>query len=174
MKLSTKDVIYIGLLSAICIVATFILFPLPTGGMTHLGSAALFTIAAAFGGMYAGLAGAIGSGIFDLISGHTSYTLFSIIIKGLAGMAVGVLTVGMYPSAQNYPIVSRSKILLATIVGAIITAIGYFIAWAIVLDSIAVAATRLPATFITSGVGIIVALLLAPAIQKIAKHVFKK
>lgn len=62
MNLSIRDVIYVGVLSALCAIATTILIPLPTGGMVHLGSAALFTISALFGGIYGGLAGAIGSG----------------------------------------------------------------------------------------------------------------
>ena len=87
---TTKDIIYIGLLSALCIVFTTIKVPLPTGAMVHLGTAALFSMASVFGGFYAGLAGAIGSGIFDLIMGHSQYTLFSIVIKGLAGVIVVV------------------------------------------------------------------------------------
>ena len=98
------------------------------------------------GGFYAGLAGAIGSGIFDLIMGHSQYTLFSIVIKGLAGVIVGVLTVGWRPSIPARSI-STPRILLAMLVGAIWTAAGYFVAWWVVLDSYIAAVTRLPASF---------------------------
>lgn len=76
MNLSVRDIVYIGVLSALCAIATSILIPLPNGGMVHLGSAALFTIGALFGGMYGALAGAIGSALFDLVMGHSAYTLF--------------------------------------------------------------------------------------------------
>jgi len=165
---TTKDIIYIGLLSALCIVFTTIKVPLPTGAMVHLGSAALFSIASVFGGFYAGLAGAIGSGIFDLIMGHSQYTLFSIVIKGLAGVIVGVLTVGWRPTIPARSI-STPRILLAMLVGAIWTAAGYFVAWWVVLDSYIAAVTRLPASFLTSGIGILVALLLIPILRRIPR-----
>ena len=76
---TSKDLIYIGLLSDLCIVFKTIKVPLPTGAMVHLGSAALFSMASVFGGFYAGLAGAIGSGIFDIIMGHSQYTVFSMV-----------------------------------------------------------------------------------------------
>ena len=167
-KSTTKDIIYIGLLSALCIVFTTIKVPLPTGAIVHLGSAALFSIASVFGGFYAGLAGAIGSGIFDLIMGHSQYTVFSIIIKGLAGVIVGLLTVGWRPSVLARSI-SIPRILLAMLVGAIWTAAGYFVAWWVVLDSYIAAVTRLPASFLTSGIGILVALLLIPILRRIPR-----
>lgn len=165
---TTKDIIYIGLLSALCIVFTTIKVPLPTGAMVHLGSAALFSMASVFGGFYAGLAGAIGSGIFDLIMGHSQYTAFSIVIKGLAGVIVGLLTVGWRPAAPVRS-VSTLRLLFAMIVGAIWTAAGYFVAWWIVLDSYIAALTRLPASFLTSGIGILVALLLIPILRRIPR-----
>lgn len=174
MKLETKDLVYIGVLTAICIVTTMLLMPLPTGGMFHLGSAALFTIGAVYGGLYAGLAGAIGSGIFDIVTGHTSYTIFSIIIKGLAGVTMGILTVGFSPITKQTPGTPLSRIFLAAIAASIVNAVGYFIAWGVVLNSWTVALTRLPATFITSGIGIGVTLLLAPQLQRLAKNILKK
>ena len=165
-KSTTKDIIYIGLLSALCIVFTTIKVPLPTGAMVHLGTAALFSMASVFGGFYAGLAGAIGSGIFDLIMGHSQYTVFSIVIKGLAGVIVGILTVGWRHSLPARSI-STLRILLAMLVGAVWTAAGYFVAWLVVLDSYIAAITRLPASFLTSGIGILVALLLIPILRRI-------
>ena len=166
MNSSVKDIIYIGLLSALCFVFTTLKVPLPTGAMVHLGSAALFSIASVFGGFYAGLAGAIGSGIFDLIAGHFQYTAFSIVIKGLTGVIIGLLTVGWRPSIPAR-FVSTPRILLAMLVGAIWTAAGYFVAWWVVLNSYTVAASNLPASFLTSGIGILVALLLIPILRRI-------
>ena len=40
--------------------------------MVHLGTAFLYTIAIIFGGVYAGLAGAIGSAFFDMMMGFSS------------------------------------------------------------------------------------------------------
>ena len=109
MKLTAKDIIYIGLLSALCAIATVINIPIPGGAMVHLGSAALFTSSILFGGLYGGLAGAIGSGLFDLVMGHSAYTVFSIIIKGLAGLIIGLIATGYRPPTVGIPIASTKK-----------------------------------------------------------------
>lgn len=166
MKLHTKDLIFIALSIALCIISTTILIPLPTGGMVHLGSAALFLIASIFGGLYGALTGAIASGLFDFLMGHMSYTLFSVIIKGLAGLVVGLMTVGFWPPKNNQGYPSLARLLIAMIVGALVTAFGYFIAWYFVLGSLAAATAALPSSFLTSGVGIIIAILLVPQLQK--------
>lgn len=165
MKFTTRDCVCIGAIAAICIVATTILIPLPTGGMVHLGSGALFTLSVLFGGFYGGIGAAIGSGLFDIVMGHMQYTLFSIFIKGIAGILVGTMATSFYAPTNRTPYPSFSKLLIALIVGAIWTAIGYFFAWWYVLGSATVAFTRLPASFLTSGVGIVIALLLIPRLQ---------
>lgn len=173
MKFTTKDLIYIGLLSAICAIATTVLIPLPGGAMVHLGSAALFTSSVIFGGIYGGLAGAIGSGLFDLVMGHSAYTVFSIVIKGLAGLIVGALTVGLKPPAIDAPFITWKKLLAATLVGAVWTALGYFVAWGVVLNSFTAAFANLPASFLTSSIGILVALLLVPKLQHMLRRFMK-
>lgn len=171
MNLSVRDIVYIGVLSALCAIATSILIPLPNGAMVHLGSAALFTIAALFGGMYGALAGAIGSALFDLVMGHSAYTLFSIVIKGLAGLFVGLILVGMRPRPFYQLTYSLGKLILALIIGSVWTAFGYCIAWAYVLNSMTAATIRLPASFLTSGVGCVITLFLVRAIlRQFKKH----
>lgn len=169
MKFSIRDIVYIGMLSAIMVLATFIFVPLPAGAMAHLGSAALFTISALFGGVYGGVSAALGSAIFDMLSGNYVYTLYSIVIKGLCGLLVGGMVVGLWPNAQKARQASLGKIFIAIILGAIWTAAGYFVAWANVLNSYDMAIVRLPASFITSGVGLLVAMLLIPALRNIRK-----
>lgn len=172
MNLTIKDIVYIGVMSAICGIATTILVPLPTGGMVHLGSAALFTLSILFGGLYGGLGGAIGSGLFDILMGHTQYTLFSIVIKGGAGFIIGYLASSIKPPL-NIKCPNFLRMVLALLIGAIWTAFGYFIAWWYVLGSITVATTRLPASFITSGVGAIITLLIVPRLYNLAQKVLK-
>ena len=64
--LTVRDIIFIGLLSAMCVLATTIKVPFGTGAMVHLGTAMLYTIGIVFGGVYAGFAGAIGSPLEEL------------------------------------------------------------------------------------------------------------
>ncbi|MBS4913536.1 MAG: ECF transporter S component [Veillonella sp.] len=169
MKFSIRDIVYIGMLSAIMVLATFIFVPLPAGAMAHLGSAALFTISSLFGGVYGGLSAALGSAIFDMLSGNYVYTVYSIIIKGLCGLMVGYMVIGLWPNRQKLREVSMGRVFMAIIVGAIWTAAGYFVAWANVLNSYDMAIVRLPASFITSGVGLLIAMFLIPALRNIRK-----
>ena len=98
--------------------------------------------------------------------GHTQYIVFSFFIKGIAGLIVGGMTAGYLPPSINKPTSSFGRILVALIIGAIWTAFGYFIAWWVVLESAAVAASKIQYSLITSAAGIIVAIVLTPKLQK--------
>ena len=167
MKLKTRDIVYIGFIAALCAVATTIRIEIPGGAMVHLGSAALFTTSILFGGLYGGLGAAIGSALFDLFGGHTQYIVFSFFIKGIAGLIVGGMTAGYLPP-------SFTRILIALIIGTIWTAFGYFLAWWFVLESAAVAASKIQYSLITSAAGIVVAIILTPKLQKVVRRLFTK
>ena len=161
--LSSRDVVFIGVLSAMCVLATPIKVPFGTGAMVHLGTAMLYTTGLVFGGMYAGLAGAIGSAFFDLLMGFSPYTLWSFIIKGMAGLLVGWLAKGLWPEAKARGgwLVS----LAACLVAAAWTLAGYFVAWWSVTGSKAIAIGNIPSSLMTSAAGMLVALLLAPRLR---------
>lgn len=163
---SIKDMIYIGMLAAMCVIATSLKIPLPTGSMVHLGTAFIFTSAIVFGGVYAGLAAAVGSALFDLMMGFSPYTLWSFIIKGGAGFIAGIIAKGLWPDAQagnERPGLWRAA--AGCIVAAGWTLAGYMIAWRIVTGSLIVAVNNIPASLMTSGIGMVVALLLSPKVR---------
>ena len=64
--------------------------------------------------------------------------------------------------------------LIALIVGTIWTAFGYFLAWWFVLESAAVAASKIQYSLITSAAGIVVAIILTPKLQKVVRRLFTK
>ena len=161
MKLKTRDIVYIGFIAALCAVATTIRIEIPGGAMVHLGSAALFTSSILFGGLYGGLGAAIGSALFDLF-------------KGIAGLIVGGMTAGYLPPSITKPTASFTRILIALIIGTIWTAFGYFLAWWFVLESAAVAASKIQYSLITSAAGIVVAIILTPKLQSVVRRLFTK
>ena len=167
MKLKTRDIVYIGFIAALCAVATTIRIEIPGGAMVHLGSAALFTTSILLGA-------AIGSALFDLFGGHTQYIVFSFFIKGIAGLIVGSMTAGYLPPSITKPNASFMRILVALIIGTIWTAFGYFLAWWFVLESAAVAASKIQYSLITSAAGIVVAIVLTPKLQKVVRRLFTK
>ncbi|MCE5284556.1 MAG: ECF transporter S component [Pelosinus sp.] len=169
-RLSTKDIILIGMLAALCAIATTLKVPLPTGAMVHLGTAAIFIIGIAFGGVYAGISGAIGSAFFDLLMGFSPYTAWSFVIKGVAGLIVGIIAKGLWPEGGYSGSGWLGKALFGCVLAAAWTLGGYILAWWQVLGSLAVALGNIPASLLTSGVGMIVALLLSPKIRQIVNR----
>lgn len=101
--------------------------------------------------------------------GHSAYTLFSIVIKGISGLVVGYMIVGFRPNPLKAREATFARLLSAMLVGAVWTALGYLVAWAYVLDSFMVAVGNLPASFLTSGIGIVVALFLVKGLRNIIR-----
>lgn len=149
---SIKDLVATAMLIALVVLSTFIKIPLG-GAMVHLGSAAIFIAGILFGSKKAATAGALGSFIFDLLIGQGAYTLWSLIIKGLAGYATG--KIAWTGGARGK---SLFKNILAVVIASVVTLVGYEIAWAVVSGSIEFAIANIPASLITSGVGAAVAL----------------
>ncbi len=174
---STKDIVIIGMLAAVCTVATYIKVPAGNGAMVHLGSAALFTSALLFGGTKAGLGGAIGSAMFDIIGGFSPYTLWSFIIKGLAGLLIGLianskfsrkliakLTEGKAQSIQLF--IEAAWYFAAVLAGAVWTLVGYLGAWTVVIGSFEAAMGNAIFSILTSAAGIIVSIPLTLLLKK--------
>ncbi|MFZ5353683.1 MAG: ECF transporter S component [Bacillota bacterium] len=157
---SIKDIVMIGMMAAILIIATTIKIPYGNGAMVHLGTAALFTIAIVFGGKYAGLSGAIGTALFDMVMGFSPYTLWSFFIKGIAGFIVGIIAHS--GEAKGNKIVRN---VLACFAGAAWTLFGYIVAWTVVIGKLEAAVLNIPSSLITSGVGFVIAIPLSAALR---------
>lgn len=165
-----KDTVMIGVLAGMCAIATSIKIPLGVGAMVHLGTAFMFTVAIVFGGIYAGLSAAIGSAFFDLLMGFSPYTPWSFFIKGIAGLLVGVIAHGLWPQTTPTGPGKTGHWLLRAIIGCLVAAswtlCGYIFAWWQVTGSLTVAFANIPASLLTSSVGMLVAIFLAPRLQK--------
>jgi len=81
----TFNLILTSMLIALVFVATLLLnIKLPitaNGGLVHLGTAMLFIVSILFGPKKGAIAGAIGMGLFDLISGWTLWAPFTMDYK---------------------------------------------------------------------------------------------
>lgn len=173
-KLNVRDIIFIGVLSSMCTIATTIKIPFGVGAMVHLGSAFLYTAGIIFGGVYAGLAGAIGSGLYDLLMGFSPYTVWSFVIKGIAGFIVGTVAKGVWPEMTvNFYTPGRQRLaraFFACILAALWTLCGYILAWWYVTGSLATAVANIPSSLMTSGAGLAVAMVLGPKLRKVLKR----
>jgi uncharacterized membrane protein len=173
-KFTTRDLIAVGVLAALCTIATFLKIPLGTGSMVHLGSGAIFSIGIVFGGVYAGMAGGIGSALFDLLLGFSPYTIWSFVIKGIAGLIVGTVAKGLWPeTTAKEATISNTTLFVKAALGCVLAAAwtlgGYMLAWWKINDSLTIAIANIPASLLTSGVGFLIAMLIAPKLRKVIK-----
>ena len=167
-KFGLRDMVSVGVLAAMCTIATSIKVPFGVGAMVHLGTGFVFTTGIVFGGLYAGLAGAIGSAFYDLLMGFSPYTIWSFIIKGMAGLIVGVIAKGFWPETQTGQSVATHWMLrglIGCIAAAIWTLGGYLVAWSQVTGSWTVAVSNIPSSLMTSTAGLLVAVVLAPKLR---------
>ncbi len=161
MNKNTRYIIYVGMFSALCTVATFIKVPFGNGAMVHLGSAMIFTLAILFGGKYAGPAGAIGCALFDLLLGFSPYTLWSFFIKGVAGFLAGSIA---HSKGNNGNKLSLN--IVALLVASLWTLVGYIGAWTIVIGSFEAALLNIPSSLMSSSMGMIIAIPLSIMLRK--------
>ena len=89
------------------------------GGLIHLGNVPLFIGAILFGKKTGAIAGGVGMGLFDLLSGWTAWAPFTLVIVGLMGFAVGAITEKRKGFGWN---------VLAIAVACVIKVVGYYIA----------------------------------------------
>lgn len=115
-----------ALFVAIITIATFIHIPAPitNGGYIHLGDTFVYLSACFLPLPYAMLAGALGGGLADGLSGAVLWIVPSIIIKA-------ALTASL--SSAGNKLITRHN-LLALIPGAIITVGGYYLAEVIIFN----------------------------------------
>ncbi len=160
-RFTVRDIVFIGILSALCTIATTIKIPYGNGAMVHLGSAAIYTTAIIFGRTYGGFAGAFGAAIFDVLMGFSPYTVWSFFIKGFAGFTVGSIAHSGGADGK-----SLTRNLLAVLAGAAWTLLGYIGAWTAVIGNFQAALLNIPSSLITSTVGIIIAIPLSATLGK--------
>lgn len=145
-----KKLVLNSLMIALVFLATYftrIPTPLP-GGYFNLGDSVIM-LAAVFLGPIGGIAaGAAGSCLADLAAGAFLFAPVTFVVKGVEGLAVGLLAAG-YRKAQGRARTvgsgkvislrnsaqSRLALLLAVVVGAAVMVAGYFLAEAFLLGA---------------------------------------
>ena len=81
-----------ALFSALCFIGVLIRIPLPTGAFVHLGNMICILASLLIGGIYGGVAGSLGMGLFDLTHGYLGAGLLrTFIIKFLMVFIAGLV-----------------------------------------------------------------------------------
>ncbi|MCD8134406.1 MAG: ECF transporter S component [Clostridiales bacterium] len=132
------------------------------GGLIHLGNIPLFIGAILFGRKTGFLAGGIGMGLFDLLSGWTIWAPCTFITVGLMGFVVGRIA-ERHRSFRWYT--------LAIALACAIKIVGYFIADVIIYHSAIVALNSIPGNLIQVGVAAVIVLAVITRLEIAARKV---
>lgn len=161
----TFDLILTGMSIALVFVATLLLnIKLPitaNGGLVHLGTAMLFVISIVFGPKKGMIAGAIGMGLFDLVSGWTLWAPISFLARGLQGYLVGKIA---WSNGRNGNSVGFN--IFAAIVSVPFMLAIYYVGEALIFGNFIVPAASIPGNLVQNAVGLIVAIPVAIALKK--------
>ncbi|MFX1408866.1 MAG: ECF transporter S component [Promethearchaeota archaeon] len=151
----------IGIFAALTFVFTMIIrIPVPaTTGYINIGDFGVMVSGLYFGPIIGGLSGGIGSAIADII-GFPQFTIPTLIIKGLEGFIVGIIS---NPKKKVKRIDLRD--ILAVIIGGIIMVAGYFIV-ELPLYGIGAALFEVPGNLFQFGFGAIASLALIVVTRK--------
>ena len=133
----------------------------PQGGLIHLGNVPLFIFAILFGKKTGAIAGGVGMGLFDLLSGWTAWAPFTLIIVGIMGFVMGWMT----EHKKTYP-----RIILAMIIVSAIKIVGYYLAEVILYGNWMAPITSVPGNLVQMGVGSVIVLVVIGPILKITRR----
>lgn len=132
------------------------------GGLIHLGNVPLFLMAMLFGRKTGMLAGGIGMGLFDLLSGWTAWAPFTFVIVGIMGYVVG--TVSEKHTEYAWKIVSL-------VLALIIKIVGYYIAEGIIYGNWIAPAASIPGNVVQIAVAAVVVLIVVRPMEIAVKRV---
>jgi len=148
---NTKNLVLNGLMIAFVCVATMVIqIPIPgTSGYINVGDSIIFISSVVLGPIPGMLAGGIGSAFADILSGYTHWAPFTLVIKGLEGLVVGLI----YRSIKT-----KGSMAVAMIVGTIVMVGGYLIGGYVLKGSWIIAFGSVPANSIQGIISTVIAL----------------
>lgn len=164
MKTTTKRIVMTALLAALVCVATMsIRIPTPsTGGYIHPGDALVILSGVILGPVYGFLAAGIGSAFADLLGGYFIYVPITLFIKGFIALFTGLVYQKMQKSAATRYI----AVTIGGIIDVIFVAFGYFFCESF-MYGVAGAAASIPANLIQGLGGMLISMVLYPAVISI-------
>lgn len=158
--MSTKKLCAMGLLVALTCVATMIIqIPIPaTQGYVNIGDSIVLISAIFFGPQVGFVAGGLGSGLADLLSGYPQWAIATFIIKGIvAGMIAHKYSVN-----KNFVNVYT---ILASVVAMVIMVVGYFLGGS-VLEGVSASIGSVPSNAMQAVASLIIFFVLGFALYK--------
>ena len=163
-KQITRDAMFVALT---LVFTAFVNIQIPSfggaGGLIHLGNVPLFIAAMVYGKRTGALAGAIGMGLFDLLSGWAAWAPCTIITCGLMGFAIGKIC------ENKKGIVTK---ILAVVCALVIKLCGYFVFESFIMGSgMAAAVKSVPGNIIQVVVAAIIVFIIISPLERGLRYV---
>jgi uncharacterized membrane protein len=164
---NTKKLSLTALFIALVCISTMVFqIPIPaTSGYIHLGDSAIMLISCFFGWPFGMIAGGLGSGLADVLSGYAQWAPFTLIIKALMGFAIGKIA-----HIDDTHSIFNIRNIIANCVGIVIMLVGYFLAGAVLEGSFLVSATSIPSNMIQGFGGLLIYFIVGFAFYKAKIH----
>ena len=131
----------------------------PNGGLIHLGNVPLFIFAIIFGKKTGAIAGGVGMGLFDLVSGWTLWAPFTFVIVGCMGFVMGLIT----ENKKGY-----GWYVVAMAAACVIKIAGYYVAEGIIYGNWITPVTSIPGNLLQIGVAAVIVLIVIVPLKKAA------
>lgn len=151
-RMGLRKLVLTALFAALVAVATMVInIPMVgTQGFVNVGDTMIFVAGIYMGPLVGLLAGGIGSALADLLLAYAHWAPWSLVIKGIEGLLVGVMAHGHFRSKRRIGLPT----LVAMLVAATWMVFGYYVAGGI-MRGFPVALTSVPGN-IVQGLGSIV------------------
>ena len=136
MSAKTRKLVFTALFAALTTAFTLISIPLATGYF-NFGDTIIFMASILMGPIYGAIVGAIGGALGDLILGYIAYAPFTLIIKALEGVIVGLLfiTVQKFCKGKKSSELTEEILTLPiNLLAGCVMALGYFLAEGLLLS----------------------------------------
>lgn len=134
------------------------------GGLVHLGNVPLFIGAIIFGKKTGAIAGGVGMGLFDLLSGWTAWAPFTFVIVGAMGYVVGAMTEGHRSTARDAAAIA---------VACVIKVVGYYIAEVILYHNLFAPVASIPGNLVQIGTAAVIVLICVEQLRKVLRPILK-
>ena len=136
------------------------------GGLIHLGNVPLFIGAILFGKKTGAIAGGIGMGLFDLLSGWTLWAPFTLIIVGIMGFTVGKIT-------EDHKHQNMKWYMIAIAAACVIKVVGYYIAEVIIYGNPLAPVSSIPGNLVQIGTAAVIVLICVEQLRKVLRPILK-
>ncbi len=136
-----------------------------SGGLIHLGNVPLFIAAILFGKRTGALAGGIGMGLFDVLSGWTAWAPFTFLIVGLMGYETGLFAEKRI--IKNTYVNTAVSLVLALV----IKIVGYYFAEVFLYHNWLTPLGSIPGNVLQVGTAAVIVVAVVPVLKRLGGNV---